>query len=638
ELPALTVQLVSQQDISCNGANDGSASVSVSGGTPLYTYSWTNSVSNNSSATDLSPGSHTLTVTDVNNCSAFVNLLINEPSSLSIIASTPVSCVGGSNGTATAQMTSLLGTVSYNWYDAGGQTTATATGLGVGTYHCEATSTVGCIDTVAVVITQIPTLSATLFQQDVACNGGSNGYMAVTVSGGTPQYTYSWNNSSSTGASANDLSVGQQTVTITDANNCVLSMSATLAEPTALSIVSITPVTCQGGSNGAATVSMTSTLGTVSYNWYDAGGQTTASVSGMSAGTYHCEATSTVGCSDTIVVIIPELPPMVIQLTQQNVSCNSGSNGSVTATVNGGTPSYSYSWSNNASLSNVAANLVAGTYVLTVTDNNNCATTASATITEPLPLTITSMTPNQTICPGNPTTLSASGSGGSSAYTYSASATHTFNSAQSYDLTVTITSIYGCVYMATMNSIVSVIANPVADFNMSANPTTIFETTVTMQDKSTNGVSSWAWSSPGSNPSSSVNQNPTFHFPDGVVAQYPIVLVVQTPEGCIDSVEHILSVNSDVIFYAPNSFTPDGNEFNQNWLFYVSGIDEYHFELLIFDRWGEIIWETHDVHSSWDGTYQGKIVPQGAYSWIARVKDLYSDSKQEFNGLINVLR
>jgi len=735
ELPALTVQLVSQQDISCNGANDGSASVSVSGGTPQYSYLWTNSASNGSSATDLSPGSHTITVTDINNCSAYINLLINEPSALSIIASTPVSCVGGNNGTATAQMTSLLGTVSYNWYDAGGQTTATATGLSVGTYHCEATSTVGCIDTVAVTITQIPTLSATLFQQDVACNGGNNGYMAVTVSGGTPQYTYSWNNSSSTGPSANDLSVGQQTVTITDANNCVLSMSATLAEPTALSIVSITPVTCQGGSNGAATVSMTSLLGTVSYNWYDAGGQTTASVSGLSAGTYHCEATSTVGCSDTIVVIIPELPPMVIQLTQQNVSCNSGNNGSITATVNGGAPNLSYSWSNNPSLSNVAANLVAGTYVLTVTDNNNCVATASATITEPSPLTITSITPNQTICPGNATTLSASASGGSSAYTFtwsengtvigtgssfsvtpvatnttycvvlseacgsptannclvitfpqpivpsfvsdkttscqpgtftftntstnqtdiatvlldfgdgntqllngSASATHTFNSAQSYDLTVTITSIYGCVYTTTMNSIVSVIANPVADFNMSANPTTIFETTVTMQDKSTNGVSSWTWSSPGSNPSSSVNQNPTFHFPDGVVAQYPIVLVVQTPEGCIDSVEHILSVNSDVIFYAPNSFTPDGNEFNQNWLFYVSGIDEYHFELLIFDRWGEIIWETHDVHSSWDGTYHGKIVPQGAYSWIARVKDLYSDSKQEFNGLINVLR
>lgn len=736
EIAPLVAQLVNQQDVSCNGSNDGIVSISVSGGTPQYNYSWNNSLSVGATANDLSAGSATVTVTDANNCTATFTSLISEPTALSITGSTPVSCQGGADGTATASMTSLLGTVSYNWYDAGGQNTATATGLAVGTYHCEATSSVGCIDTVQVTITQIPALTATLFQQDVACNAGNNGFIAVTVSGGTPTYNYSWDNSSSTGPSANDLSAGTHTVTITDANNCLLTMSATLDEPTALSIVSSTQVSCPGGNNGTATASVTSLLGSVSYNWYDAGGQTTATATGLSAGIYHCEATSTVGCVDTVQVTITELPPMVVQLAQQNVTCNSGSTGSATVTVSGGTPNYSYSWSNNPSITNSATNLAAGTYTVTVTDLNNCVTTATATITQPAPLSISSLTPDQTICPGNSATLIVTATGGSSAYTYTWSengtvigtgtsitvnpaatntsycvvlseacgsptatdcmtitfpqpitpmaavdkttacepgtfvftntsnnqndiasvlfeygdgssdlltngvntATHIYDDPQSYDLTVTVTSIYGCVYTTTLNSIVSVIANPVADFNMSANPTTIFETTVTMQDKSSDGVTSWTWNSPGSNPASSVSQNPTFHFPDGVVAQYPIQLIVQTPEGCVDTVERILSVNSDIIFYAPNSFTPDGDEFNQSWLFYVSGIDEYNFELLIFNRWGQIIWETHDVNSSWDGTYNGEIVPQGTYTWVARVKDLYSDSKEEFSGAINIMR
>jgi gliding motility-associated-like protein len=97
-------------------------------------------------------------------------------------------------------------------------------------------------------------------------------------------------------------------------------------------------------------------------------------------------------------------------------------------------------------------------------------------------------------------------------------------------------------------------------------------------------------------------------------------------------------VNSDILFFAPNSFTPDDDEFNQTWEFAISGIDEYNFELMIFDRWGEILWETHDIHASWDGTYHGKILPAGTYTWVARVKDVYSDDKKVFNGSIYMNR
>ncbi len=215
---------------------------------------------------------------------------------------------------------------------------------------------------------------------------------------------------------------------------------------------------------------------------------------------------------------------------------------------------------------------------------------------------------------------------------------HVYNNPQSYDVRATVTSIHGCVTTALFPGIVTVIANPVADFNFSSNPTTMFETTVTMQDKSSAGVVSWSWESPYSTPSASYSENPTFSFPDGVVATYPVKLTVTTAEGCTDSITRILNVISDILFFAPNAFTPDGDEFNQSWDFSIIGIDEYDFELYVFNRWGETVWETHDVNATWDGTYQGKVVPTGTYTWRARVKSLESDEKREFSGSFSIIK
>jgi gliding motility-associated-like protein len=173
---------------------------------------------------------------------------------------------------------------------------------------------------------------------------------------------------------------------------------------------------------------------------------------------------------------------------------------------------------------------------------------------------------------------------------------------------------------------------------MSANPTTMFETEITMQDKSFGGVTSWTWYSPSSVPSTSSAANPVFKFPEGYTGIYTIQLIVETAEGCVDTVDRILTVNTDIIFYAPTAFTPDGDEFNQNWNYFVTGVDEFRFELKIYNRWGEVIWETKDIHASWDGTYKGKLVPPGSYNWTAKVKDIYSDKKKEFSGSLSVIR
>jgi gliding motility-associated-like protein len=215
---------------------------------------------------------------------------------------------------------------------------------------------------------------------------------------------------------------------------------------------------------------------------------------------------------------------------------------------------------------------------------------------------------------------------------------HTYANPGIYDINITYISTLGCMTTGSHPAIANVIPNPEADFTMSANPTTFFETIIGMQDFSTGNVDTWEWYSPLSTPTTSTQNNPTFTFPEGVTGTYPISLIVTTLEGCMDTITKNLTVNSDILFFAPNSFTPDGDEFNQTWSVTMEGIDVFDFDLFIFNRWGEIIWESHDPKGEWDGTYQGEIAKSGVYTWIIRTKDAINDKKYEFNGFINIVR
>jgi gliding motility-associated-like protein len=185
---------------------------------------------------------------------------------------------------------------------------------------------------------------------------------------------------------------------------------------------------------------------------------------------------------------------------------------------------------------------------------------------------------------------------------------------------------------------ITVFDKPIASFNISPNPTTIFETTVRLSNTSTTDVVAYSWSIPGATPNQSSLEDVSINLPEGIVGNYDVTLVVTNMHGCMDSTTKIAQVLSDVILYAPNTFTPDGDEFNQTWFLHIDGIDIHQFNLLIFNRWGEVIWESNDPSGGWDGTYQGKIVPNGQYTWILETKETISDKKYTFNGYINVLR
>ncbi len=448
EPAVLTAAITAQTDVTCNGLNNGSTTVTPTGGTAPYTYSWAPSGGTAATASGLSPGTYTVTITDANGCTTTQTTTITEPSALAVtLSQTNVSCNGGANGTATVSVSGGTPGYTYSWAPYGG-TSATATGLTAGTYTATITDANGCIATETFTITEPTALSTTASQTDVSCNGGANGTATVTVTGGTPGYTYSWAPFGGTAATATGLSAGTYTVTITDANSCIATQTVTISQPTTLAATTAkTDVSCNGGSNGTATVTAAGGTAPYTYVWSPSGG-TAATASGLIAGTYTVTVTDANGCTATESVTITEPTILTATSSSINVSCNGGSNGTATVNVTGGTAPYTYAWSPSGGTAATATGLSAGTYTATITDANGCSTTQTVTINQPSVLSVTSTQTDVSCNGGTNGTATVTAVGGTAPYTYAWSSSGgtaaTANGLAAGNYTATITDANGC--------------------------------------------------------------------------------------------------------------------------------------------------------------------------------------------------
>ncbi len=447
--PALLVASITLgNNVSCNGANDGSATASATGGTTAYSFAWSNGATT-AAVTSLAAGTYTVTVTDANLCTDTETITITEPTP--VIAATAlnnnVSCFGGNDGSATASASGGSAPYTFAWSNGGN--TATVSNLIAGTFTVTATDANGCDDTETITITEPATAvtAAIALGNNVSCAGGTDGAATASASGGTAPYTFAWSNGATT-ANATGLAAGTYTVTATDANGCDDTETITITEPAPL-VASITlgsNVSCNGGNDGSATASASG--GTTAYSFAWSNGATTATVTSLAAGTYTVTVTDANLCDDTETITITEPAVLAAAIALgSNVSCNGGNDGSATASAAGGTTAYSFAWSNGATTAAVTG-LAAGTYTVTVTDANLCTDTESITITEPTPLVASILSSSNISCFGlfdGSTTASASG--GTAPYTYSWSSgasTATASGLGAGVHTVTITDANGC--------------------------------------------------------------------------------------------------------------------------------------------------------------------------------------------------
>ena len=401
--PQVTATMSLPTNVLCNGASTGSATVTAGGGTPNYTYLWTPSGQSNATATGLSAGTYTVTITDANGCTATSSVTITQTPGVtaSITSSVDIMCNGNSTGSGTVSAVGGTPGYTYSW-SPGGNSNATATGLSAGVYTVTVTDANGCSATASVTLTQPASgLSLTTSFTQATCNL-SNGSATVVANGGTPNYTYVWNPGGNTNSTATGLAAASYTVTVTDANGCTQTAGVTVTQPNAVNvtIAANSNVSCNGGSNGSATVTAGGGTAPYTYQWTPTG-QTNASATGLSAGTYTATVTDNNGCIVTATISITAPPLLTATMgIPANVSCNGGSNGSATVTGGGGTPNYTYQWSPIGGSNATGTGLSAGTYTATVTDANGCSATASVTITEPTVLTATMGIPTSVSCNG----------------------------------------------------------------------------------------------------------------------------------------------------------------------------------------------------------------------------------------------
>ncbi|MEI6684351.1 MAG: T9SS type A sorting domain-containing protein, partial [Bacteroidota bacterium] len=376
---AIAASAAETKVVSCVGGNDGAATVYPSFGWGSYSYFWNNSQTG-ATATGLSIGTYTVTVTDINGCIATASASVTQPSTAlaaSAAETKIVSCFGGNDGEATVYPSFGWGSYSYSWSNT--QTSTTASGLTAGTYTVTVTDGHGCTTTASASVGQpSAALATTATHVDVLCKGGASGSIDLSVNGGTPSYTYAWTGTGvvATAQDQSGLIAGTYYVTVTDSKNCSKSTAVTIAEPDYALAVSITPtgVSCHGDSNGSATVNVSGGTSGYTYIWSTSPVQTTGTISNLAPGNYSVTVTDAHTCIATGSTTINE--PAVLSLSGNvtSYSCNHG--GSVTTTVSGGTTAYHYIW-NNGQTTSAITGLSAGTYSVTVSDAHNCSQTGS---------------------------------------------------------------------------------------------------------------------------------------------------------------------------------------------------------------------------------------------------------------------
>ncbi len=451
----LTANITASSNVVCNGDSDGSATVTATGGTPPYSYAWSGSAATTATVTDLAAGLHSVTVTDMNGCEAFASVYIDEPTALlaEIIHTTDALCNGSSDGTATVNATGGVTPYTYAWPAPGSGTAATETGLAAGSYEVTVTDANGCVAMATATIGEPTAITETsVVVTDVSCNGGSDGSIDLTFSGGTGPYNVDWDNGAGDQEDPNGLAAGTYNYTVTDDNGCQLTGSATVNEPTALTDIPVTTddVDCHGGADGSASV--TPGGGTPPYVVTWSNGDTgTSTTTGLAAGGFAYTITDANGCTLVGGVTITEPTELVVATTGiTDVDCNGAATGEAVFTASGGTPAYSYDIGGGGQASGTFSGLTAGTYVVTVTDANGCTAVTSATIDQPTLVALSVVASYDETCDGaDDGWATVEANGGTTPYTYAwpapgSQTTPTATGLADGTYTVTATDANGC--------------------------------------------------------------------------------------------------------------------------------------------------------------------------------------------------
>jgi hypothetical protein len=414
--------------VGCFGEATGQVTISAGGGVPAYSYLFNGTPVPSNTIGNLATGVYTITVIDANTCSEGTTVVVNQsaaPISIST-AKQDVSCNGGTNGSIDVLVSGGTGTYTYIW-SAPGLNGPVVSNLAAGTYQLTVLDANNCSATASIVVSQPQALTAQVQSSNISCFAAQDGNITLLVSGGSGNYSYNWTGpagfTSVNSPVLTNLGPGTYVGTVTDNNNCTLtSAPIQIAEPAELQLtVNATNASCANAANGVLAIALSGGVNPQLFSIVDANNvqyPLTAVLTDLNPGVYTVTAQDANGCTKIQTATIAEPAPLQVTLATQNVTCFGLANGSIQATVTGGTGAYTYQWTGNASITDVLANGGANTYTVTVVDANGCIVSASATITQPAALTASATSTNPKCNGDNNGTINLLPAGGTPPYAY----------------------------------------------------------------------------------------------------------------------------------------------------------------------------------------------------------------------------
>jgi gliding motility-associated-like protein len=396
----------------------GSTTITASGGCAPYSYAWSNGQTTQT-ATGLCSGSYTVIVTDALCNTQTTTLSITGQAVILTPTQTNATCSG--LGSATVAVAGGSGLYTYTWSPSGGSSSSAA-GLSPGNYTVTVTdaNVNGCTNTQTFTITQPSVNIASIVSTSVSCFGGSNGTASAVVTGTSTPFSYSWTPSGGNASTTTGLSAGNYTVTVTDFNGCTGTKTVSITQPSIIiASVASTSVTCNGLSNGSATITASGGLAPLSYTWLPPGGSSTIA-SGLSVGNYTASVTDANGCTNTKTFTITQPSVITASVASTSINCIGLSNGSSTITASGGLAPLSYTWLPTGGNTTIASGLSVGNYTAMVSDLNLCTQSVTFAITQPSVI-ISSIASTSINCNGlsnGSATVTASGGTAPLSYTW----------------------------------------------------------------------------------------------------------------------------------------------------------------------------------------------------------------------------
>lgn len=628
----------------CEGKEDGSIKLTVTGGNAPYTYLW-NTGANQSSLQNLPEGNYSVKITDASGCviEKQFNLTSQSSLKLEVLSQVDVACFGQNTGSIKLTVGEGNGPLTILWSDGSNQ--LNRENLAPGPYYvsvkdsfCEVTATFEIKGP-----TEVLAITGTTSQPTCA---GNDGKINLTISGGTAPYTYLWSNGSAD-KDISGLGEGTYEVLVTDTNGCTVETSFSLASPMPITIEEeIIQPTCEGNKDGSITLKISGGKAPFTYQWSSGGNEATEE--NLGAGVHAVKITDASGCSvERQFTLSNQSQLKISSIDVIPVSCSGKNDGKISLSVTGAKGKVSYSWKDDTSAGSNRSNLKAGVYEVQITDESGCSISTEVNVQEVTQIKARIESTIEVNCE----TGAATGrawvviTGGLEPYTITwldnanlKEGEIEFN--KSGTLRVKVADALGCeaeaqaqVTLPNINTQSSRLNFEYRKLEFSSDPEVMIDEEIIFESEISPEFIAWEWEF--GDGTLSKEKDPVHKFK--TAGTFEVKLIGTDIYGCSIIESNAVNVTQPVEMMAiPNAFTPNGDGLNDTFIPKMKGITE--FDLLIFNLWGERIHKSNGIESKgWDGTYKGQLLPAGNY--IFKIEyTTWEGIKKSSNGSVSLIR